>query len=218
MCAIFGGTGIKNLDTLKKMSKSMIHRGPDKFNFYKNKKLILANNRLSIIDVKNGNQPFFSEDKNYVIVFNGTIFNYLEIKEYLEKKNIKFQSNSDTEVLVNAYMYWGKKCFNYFDGMWAVAIYDKKKNDLILSRDYIGQKPLYYFYDKKSFLFSSEIKAILKNEVNKSLNLSSLKEYFIYSHVPEPKTLFTKIFQVEAGQCIIINCDTLQIKKKNIGI
>lgn len=214
MCAIFGGTGIKNLDTLKKMSKSMIHRGPDKFNFYKNKKLILANNRLSIIDVKNGNQPFFSEDKNYVIVFNGTIFNYLEIKEYLEKKNIKFQSNSDTEVLVNAYMYWGKKCFNYFDGMWAVAIYDKKKNDLILSRDYIGQKPLYYFYDKKSFLFSSEIKAILKNEVNKSLNLSSLKEYFIYSHVPEPKTLFTKIFQVEAGQCIIINCDTLQIKKK----
>ena len=111
-------------------------------------------------------------------------------------------------------MYWGEKCFNYFDGMWAAAIYDKKKNVLTLSRDYIGQKPLYYFHDKKSFLFSSEIKAILKNGVNKCLNLFSLKEYFIYSHVPEPKTLFTKIFQVEAGQCIILNCNTLRIKKK----
>ena len=77
MCAIFGGIGIKNLDVLKKMSNCMIHRGPDKFSFYKYKKIILANNRLSIIDVKNGDQPFFSEDKNYVIVFNGTIFNYL---------------------------------------------------------------------------------------------------------------------------------------------
>ena len=89
MCAIFGGIGIKNLDVLKKMSNCMIHRGPDKFSFYKYKKIILANNRLSIIDVKNGDQPFFSEDKNYVIVFNGTIFNYLEIKEYLEKKKNK---------------------------------------------------------------------------------------------------------------------------------
>jgi len=214
MCAIFGGIGIKNVEILNKMSESMLYRGPDKFDFYKEKKLFLANNRLSIIDVKNGNQPFFSADKKYVVVLNGTIFNFREIKRYLEKKNIKFKSDSDTEVLVNSYMYWGKKCFNFFDGMWAAAIYDRKKNELVLSRDYIGQKPLYYFYENKRFIFSSEIKGILQNNVPKDLNRKSLREFFIYSHIPEPKTLFSKIFQVEAGQNISLNCGSFKLTKK----
>lgn len=214
MCAIFGGIGIKNLDILNEMSKSMIHRGPDKFSFYKEKKLYLANNRLSIIDIKKGNQPFFSEDKNYVAVFNGTIYNFKEIKSYLEKKKVYFKSFSDTEVLVNSYMYWGKKCFNYFDGMWATAIYDRKKKELVLSRDYIGQKPLYYFHENKRFIFSSEIKAILKNNISTELNQKSLKEYFIYSNVPAPKTLLSKIFQVEAGQNVSVDCNYITLKKK----
>lgn len=214
MCGIFGGIGIKNFQVLKNMSRSILYRGPDKFNYFEDKKLFLGNNRLSIIDRKKGKQPFYSEDQNFVIVFNGTIFNFQEIKRYLEKKKISFKSNSDTEVLVNSFMYWKEECFKFFDGMWAAAIYDRKKKYLTLSRDYIGQKPLYYYNEKEKFIFASEIKSIFRNDIKKQINLKSLKEYFIYSHVPEPKTIFSNIYQVEPGQNLTLNCKNLDLKKR----
>ena len=119
-------------------------------------------NRLSVIDKKFGTQPMFSNDKRYIVVFNGAIYNFNELKKFLSKKKINFKTNSDTEVLINAYSYWGNKCFNYFDGMWAVGIYDFKIKKFILSRDYVGQKPLFYHNNNERLIFSSQINGIFK--------------------------------------------------------
>ena len=156
---IFGIIGKSDTGLLKKMSKCQLYRGPDDQTFFTNKKFKISfgMNRLAVIDKKNGNQPMFSHDGRHLLIFNGAIYNFLELKKYLEKK-INFKTNSDTEVLVNSFNYWGKKCFNYFDGMWAVAIYDFKKNTTYLSRDYVGQKPLFFNHNKDLLIFSSQIK------------------------------------------------------------
>jgi len=132
MCAIFGTAGIANLKLIKEISQKQIFRGPDEQNFYvsDDNLVCLGNNRLSVIDKENGKQPMFSSNKRFITVFNGCIYNFLEIKKYLKSKNINFLTNSDTEVVVNAYMYFGDKTFNYFDGMWAIAIYDSEKKEI----------------------------------------------------------------------------------------
>ena len=160
MCAIFGYSGFKDVELIKKMAQDQRFRGPDEFNYYSNEKVTIGNNRLSIIDVKKGNQPIFSENNRFVVVYNGMIYNFKQIRNYLVEKKITFKSESDTEVLLNAYMYWGDECFNYFDGMWAVCIFDIEKDIIILSRDYLGQKPLYYFHSNEKFCFSSKSDSI----------------------------------------------------------
>ena len=157
MCAIFGIIGEDNPRLIRMMSQVQEFRGPDKQNFYfdEENKLNLGNNRLSVIDIDNGHQPMESFNKEFIIVFNGTIFNHKELKSYLSNKGIKFSTNSDTEVFINGYAYWKEEIFNFIDGMWAVAIYDRKKKEVILSRDYLGQKPLFYEVQKKDFILKS---------------------------------------------------------------
>ena len=163
MCAIFGVVGKNNNFLLKKISESQIYRGPDDQNFFIDidKSIQLGSNRLAVVDKVGGQQPMLSEDENFVIVYNGCIFNFNEIKKFLEKKKINFKTNSDTEVLIKAFIHFGHKCFNYFDGMWACAIYDKKKNYLTLSRDFLGQKPLYYTTNNNQLILSSQLNGIL---------------------------------------------------------
>ena len=129
MCAIFGIYGEYNKKNLIKLSEIQKLRGPDHTGFYLSKKqnISLGMNRLAVIDIKQGNQPIFSENKEIIGFFNGCIFNFKEIKKYLVTKKINFKTNSDTEVLVNSFSFWGEKCFNYFDGMWAVSLFDFKK-------------------------------------------------------------------------------------------
>ena len=204
MCGIFGiiGRSGNNLKLLKLMSKVQEFRGPDKKYFYSNKKkkIFLGTNRLSVIDIKRGHQPMMSDNKNFLVTFNGAIYNFRKIKEYLIKKKISFKTNCDTEVIANAYQYWGSKAFNYFDGMWAICIYDIKKSEIILSRDYVGQKPLYYTFNNNYLLFSSQIKGLL---VDKNIPVkicdNSISEYFQYSFIPAPKTLLKNIFQLNPG-------------------
>jgi len=216
MCAIFGICGKNNESLLKNISKSQIYRGPDSQNFFidQSKKLSLGNNRLAVVDREGGNQPMWSSDKKFLIVFNGCIFNFREIKTYLKSKKIVFKTSSDTEVFVNAYMYFGDKCFNYFDGMWASAIYDVEKNSLILSRDYLGQKPLYYHLNKKYFLFSSQINGILED---KDLVLSKDKlgiaKYFLHGFFPAPWTPYKEIKQLEPGAYLKIDLENFKIEK-----
>ena len=216
MCAIFGTVGKADIDLIKKISSTQIYRGPDEQNFFtsSNNLVSFGNNRLSVIDKENGKQPMVSNNKRYTAVFNGCIYNFKEIKKHLITKNIKFYTNSDTEVLVNSYEYFGIKSFNYFDGMWAVAIYDNEKNDVILSRDYVGQKPLYYSKTEQYYIFSSQLNGILVDK-NVKLNLSNenIKKYFGYSHVPAPKTIFDNILQVEPGENLVINCKNLNQNK-----
>ena len=219
MCGIFGiiGKPGNNLRLLKAMSKVQEFRGPDKKYFYNNvkKKIFLGTNRLAVIDIKNGHQPMLSSDRDYLVNFNGTIYNFEEIKKYLIKKKIKFKTNCDTEVIANAYQYWGKKSFNYFDGMWAISIYDIKNHKIILSRDYAGQKPLYYSINKNYLLFSSQISGILEDKsVPRKVSNEGISEYFQYSFIPPPKTLLKNIYQLAPGSFLIYDIKKNKIKKK----
>ena len=216
MCAIFGTIGKADLDLLKKISKTQIYRGPDEQNFFvSNDNLVsLGNNRLSVIDKENGKQPMLSNNNRFISVFNGCIYNFNEIKNFLKSKKINFKTNSDTEVVANSYEYFGKECFNYFDGMWSIAIYDKEKKDVILSRDYVGQKPLFYAKAKNYYIFSSQLNGVVVDkEILLNISKNNLKKYFGYSYIPSPYTIFDKIFQVEPGENLIINSRNLNCNK-----
>ena len=204
MCAIFGIVGETNKTLLKKMSSCQIYRGPDSQSFLINKQdsFSIGMNRLSVIDRKKGVQPMFSHNKRFVGVFNGAIYNFIEIKKFLERKKILFKTNSDTEVLINAFSYWGNKSFNHLDGMWACGIYDFKKKNIILSRDYMGQKLLFYQKDKKKLIFSSQINGIFEYKKNFSISKANYEEYLRFNHFPSPKTLYKDIYQLSPGQII----------------
>lgn len=182
MCGI---TGViqKNRDidnqALLKMINTLSHRGPDNIGTYVSSKIGFAHSRLAIIDPGElSNQPMHCLDR-YVIVFNGEIYNYLELKEELEKKKYIFNTKSDTEVIVAAFDYWGTKCLDKFNGMWAFVIYDRKDDKVFISRDRFGIKPLYFFKSEDFFIFGSEIKSILKHPSFKEVELHSdvLQEY-----------------------------------------
>ncbi len=216
MCAIFGIIGKKNDSLLKKISESQIYRGPDEQNFFvdKDKSIYLGSNRLAVVDKAGGQQPMLSDDGNYVITYNGCIFNFNEIRKFLEKKKINFKTNSDTEVLIEAFAYFGHKCFNYFDGMWACAIYDKKKNYLTLSRDYLGQKPLYYSTINNQFIFSSQINGILcDKDLKFSKDKIGVAKYFIHGFFPSPHSPYNEIKQLEPGSFLDLDLSTLSLKK-----
>ena len=217
MCAIFGTIGKANLELIQEISKKQIYRGPDEQNFFvsDDNLVSIGNNRLSVIDIQNGKQPMFSRNKRYITVFNGCIYNFKEIKKFLSEKKVNFTTNSDTEVVANSFEYFGMKAFNYFDGMWAIAIYDQEKKEIILSRDYVGQKPLYLSKSNGYYIFSSQLDGILLDKnVSRELSNINLKKYFAYSHVPSPGTIFKNIFQVHPGENITINAKTLELNKK----
>ena len=213
MCAIFGIFGEYNPKIIKEMSLCQVERGPDSTGFYfnKKKKISLGMNRLSVIDVRNGVQPMTSFDKRILTIFNGTIYNFKEIKKYLVKRSIPFRTDSDTEVLVNAFSFWGEKCFNYFDGMWAVAFYDFKLNSITLSRDYLGQKPLFYYNNKNKLIFSSQIEGIFKYKNNFEISKQNLNLFYQFSHIPAPYTAYKNVNQLIPGQIITMG---KKLKKK----
>ncbi len=215
MCAVYGIIGDTNYKLLKEMSSCQIYRGPDSQNFLINKKnnFSIGMNRLSVIDKKKGIQPMYSHDKKYVVVFNGAIYNFNEIKKFLSKKKIRFKTNSDTEVLINSYSYWGNKCFNYFDGMWAIGIYDFSNKKFILSRDYVGQKPLFYHQDNDKLIFSSQINGIFKYTNKFDVLKKNYEEYLRFGYFHAPNTLYKNIYQVCPGQ--IIEFKKRKIIKKN---
>ena len=173
MCGITGYISKSTPDfdesiVLKNMTDSLIHRGPDDSGnaiFQLDNRLPsvgLGHRRLSILDLSvNSKQPFFSEDRKVIITFNGEIYNYLELKEDLQNIGYKFNTTSDTEVFLKGYMEWGTDCFCKFNGMWSCAIYDKNIKSVILSRDRLGKKPLYYYKGNDIIVFASEIKALL---------------------------------------------------------
>lgn len=163
MCGIVGfNWEDKNL--VRTMNKLIRHRGPDDLGYYSDDRVSLGHRRLSIIDLsKKGKQPMEYEHgkRKAVVVFNGEIYNFLGLKRELESKGYRFRSRTDTEVLLASYLEYGFDCSKKFDGMWAFCIYDPDKKILFLSRDKIGKKPLYYYFDGGRFVFASEIKAIL---------------------------------------------------------
>jgi len=209
MCAIFGTTsGGQDYNVLKALD-TMKYRGPDHTGTWSNHSVSLGSNRLAIIDNENtlSNQPFYDEPQKVIIVFNGEIFNYKELKEVL-KDEFNFKTNGDTEVVLNAYKKWGVDCFKYLYGMFAICIYDVDKNMIILGRDFAGIKPLYYHINKDNTLFfSSEISGIKKiiDKVSLTLDTNAIEDLFSLGYIISPKTQYKEIKKLEKKSILEFN-------------
>ena len=180
MCGLAGFIGDGAEQELWEMISTLKYRGPDFQSVYHHENIGLAHARLSIIDLSAAaNQPLFSSDRSSVIIFNGEIYNFKQIRNELEKSHgIRFQTNSDTEVLLSLYEVYGEGMFEKINGMFAFAIYDFHKKQLLLARDRMGKKPLYYALFGSTFMFASEPKAILRHPLaKKEINLNALNEY-----------------------------------------
>jgi asparagine synthase (glutamine-hydrolysing) len=192
----------QKISVVRKMNAALAHRGPDNDGIWHNEQMCLGHRRLSIIDLSaESNQPFFSNDKRYVIVYNGELYNYKELKLELQRSAqgstqapYFFTTASDTEVILAAFIRWGTKCLDYFNGMYAFAIYDTHENKLTIARDRIGVKPLYYYFGNEGFVFSSEIRAIIHAGIKSfSLNKEVVAEYAMYQTVFAPNTIIKGI-------------------------
>lgn len=204
MCGICGIYGENNAELLKKMMKSMEHRGPDDEGTYEDKEILLGHKRLSIIDLSTGSQPIYNEDNSVVIIFSGEIYNFQELRANLEKKGHKFYTNTDTEVIVHSYEEKGVECIDDFNGMYAFAIWDSNKKRLFLARDPNGMKPLYYTFVGNTFLFASEIKALLQDQrIKREVDINSFHFFANLRYLPKEKTMFKGIKKLEAGSTIL---------------
>lgn len=189
---------------LQRMTHVLSHRGPDGEGFYIDENIGLGHKRLSIIDLATGAQPMISRDKNLVIVFNGEIYNYIELKEELKSLGHVFNTSSDTEVILRAYEEWGFDCQQKFNGMWAFALWDARQKHLFLSRDRIGEKPLHYSLRDNSFLFGSEIKSILASGFTYEAATQLLHIYLSLGYVPAPYTFYNGISKLMPGHFLVV--------------
>ncbi len=218
MCGIAGVFNLNGdvfpLHQLKKMAKVIEHRGPDSEGFYIKEGVALAHKRLAILDLSSkGHQPMRSKDGKWVLVFNGCIYNYLELKQELKALGHDFISNTDTEVIVEGVSEYGTDFMKRLNGMFAIVIWNTEEKFLTLSRDRFGVKPLYYWFNGNSIVFGSEIKAIIAHpEFKVSVNLDSLNEYFTFQNQFSYNTLFEGVEMLPPANTITISKDTKEIK------
>lgn len=213
MCGI-NGFNFSNQNLIEKMNEKIEYRGPDDTGIFIDNEISLGHNRLSIIDLsKLGHQPMESNDKNYIIIYNGELYNFKEIKKDLENNGFNFHSNTDTEVILNAYIYYGKRCLQKFNGIFAFAIWDKKNKELFIVRDHFGVKPLFYYFKDNKFIFSSEIKSIFEHDINKKINIDALNMYFRFLYIPGPITIFENIKKLEPGHFLILKNGNINIER-----
>lgn len=208
MCGICGICGFSDRKLVLDMNRLITHRGPDEEAYYYDDHISLGMRRLSIIDLKKGIYPLHNEDDSIQMVFNGEIYNFQELRPELEKKGHKFRTNNDGEVMVHLYEEHGLDFVKYLRGMFAVALYDSARKKLILVRDRLGLKPLYYYYEKTNgrLVFCSEIKSILKYEgYKKEVNLQSMYHYLLYRYVPGPQTLFRGILSLPPAHILMFD-------------
>lgn len=203
MCGINGFT-FKDTQLIKKMNQSIIHRGPDDGGEYTSPRISLGSRRLSIIDLsKNGHMPMPNKDKTVWIVFNGEIYNFIQLRQDLIKKGYKFKSKTDTEVILNGYTEYGLDFLSKLNGMFAAAIWDSNQNQLALFRDRVGIKPLYYSVDSGQLYFSSEIKALLAAGISNQLDPTALAAHFRLLYTINSQTVFKKVKKLPPGHLLI---------------
>ena len=210
MCGIAGilhmdGHVSTDASCIKRMADAMVHRGPDDEGFFISGPIHLAHRRLSIIDLSSGQQPMFNEDKSIVIVFNGEIYNHRQLRTVLEAKGHTFRTHSDTECIVHAYEEFGDTFESHLTGMFAFAVWDMRRHRLVISRDRLGIKPLYYTVHRGQMIFASEIKAILTMKgIERRVDLDALDAYLSLRYVPGPKTMFKDIYKLQPGHTIVV--------------
>ena len=224
MCGIVGfltsrAADIPETQTLRTMRDILHHRGPDDLGEFirpldgRGPFLFFGHRRLSIIDLSGGHQPMSNEDKTVWVIFNGEIYNFIELKKDLEKHGHRFETNSDTEVIIHAYEEFGEECFQLFNGMFAIGIWDEKKTKLILARDRLGKKPLYYSWVNGTFIFASELKALMvyPNFPRKVDSLSFMK-YLFLEYVPAPHTIFKDAMKLPPASYLVCTKKGVEIK------
>ncbi len=202
MCGICGFTGeiLDREKILKNMSDVIIHRGPNSDGFFSNKDISMGFRRLSIIDLQNGNQPIYNEDKTLVLTFNGEIYNYKKLKEELVAAGHEFYTNTDSEVLIHGFEQWHENLLDKLRGMFAFAIFNIKDNSLFLARDFFGIKPLHYTIVDNHLVYASEIKSILQfPKVEKKFNKNALDKYLSFQYSVPPETFFENIYCLLPG-------------------
>jgi asparagine synthase (glutamine-hydrolysing) len=209
MCGISGMISRDNIEAseIQDITKALIHRGPDFQNTYisPNGKVALGHTRLSIIDLSDrANQPMQSEDTRYVIVFNGEIYNFKKVRDRIinDDPQVRIRTDSDTEIILHAFQKWGADMVTYFEGMFAIAIYDTQLSKVFLFRDRMGKKPIFYFSSNSHFIFASEIKALMNHPIvsdSKELDRQAVHEFLHLGYIPEPKTVYRSIRKFPAG-------------------
>jgi asparagine synthase (glutamine-hydrolysing) len=207
ICGIFepGGTVVQQ-STLKKMADTIRHRGPDDEGFYACGPIGLGHRRLSIIDVAGGHQPLSNEDGSVWIAFNGEIYNFEDLNRRFLSHGHRLKTRSDTETIVHLYEELGEACFAQLRGMFSLALWDGRKQQLLLARDRIGKKPLFYTWDGHRLVFASEMKALFPAEgIPKEIDLEALSDYFSYQYIPAPKTIYQAVKKLRPAHYLVVN-------------
>lgn len=213
MCGFVGFTSFNQLNfekarVLEDMSAAIVHRGPDDAGTYLSDEINLGFRRLSIVGLSTGHQPMWSFDKKQIIVFNGEIYNYQDLKANLQGQGFQFQTESDTEVILALYKKYSYDFVKHLNGMFAIAIWDTEKQELIIARDRMGEKPLFYQFNGKDIFFASELKALLKHpHASRAISPISLNKYLTYEYVPSPYTILDQVYKVEAGELMRVSKD-----------
>jgi len=227
MCGIAGivshNPDFISKEKLKATSAALIHRGPESHGFWINDSntVAFAHRRLSIIDLTEAAaQPLFYNNR-YSIIYNGEIYNYLELRSSLIKEEFQFKSASDTEIIIAAYAAWGEACLQQFDGMFAFAIWDMQEQKLFAARDRFGEKPFYFFYDGERFAFASEMKGLWELGIQKDVNRSMLYNFLSIGYTSNPadpqETFYNHISKLPAASYLTYSLPGNQLEIKNTG-
>ncbi len=219
MCGICGIVNFNvsekvNPGLIERMTEAQVHRGPDAHGYFIEGNAGLGHRRLSIIDLSGGKQPIYNEDGSAVVVFNGEIYNFADLTKDLISSGHQFETRSDTETIVHAYEEYGLECMKDFRGMFAFAIWDRRLKRLLLVRDRLGIKPVYYYAGEKFFAFASEIKSLFQHpEVPREIDREAMDLYLALRYVPGPRTMFKNIFKLQPGHWMTIDAKGLKIHK-----
>ncbi|MDA8019980.1 MAG: asparagine synthase (glutamine-hydrolyzing) [Thermoanaerobaculia bacterium] len=208
MCGICGYTGPERHGLLDRMMDAIVHRGPDSAGRFDSESIHLGNRRLKILDLHDGDQPIFNEDRSLALVYNGEIYNYVTLREELEARGHVFRTETDTEVIVHLYEDEGPACAARLNGMFAFALWDERRNRLVVARDPVGIKPLLYWWNGSELVFGSEAKSLLHHpSVSPKLDRAALHDLLNIRFVPHPRTLFRGIRQLAPGHLLIAEGD-----------
>jgi asparagine synthase (glutamine-hydrolysing) len=219
MCGIVGIVGAKDdgwieAEVIHQMCQTLVHRGPDDEGMFVKNGAGLGMRRLSVIDLSGGNQPVFNEDGSIWVVFNGEIYNFLELRRELEARGHRFSTRSDTEVIVHLYEDLGTDCVHRLRGMFAFALFDARQRRLLLARDRVGKKPLHYALSSGRILFGSEIKAILAAAPELAVvDQQALLQYFYFGYIPDPVTAFSTIYKLPPGHLLEFKGGELRLRQ-----
>ena len=211
MCGIIGTTNYRiTSQEFEEAHKTIYHRGPDNQSFLQFEDMVFGHTRLSIVDLdERANQPFVYEfkDKKITVVFNGEIYNYPLLKKILQVKGYIFTTTSDTEVLCASYLEWGIECFDYFEGMWSVAIYDYNTLKLIIARDRVGKKPMYYCYENEQLSFGSSIWGVAKLAEKKNISTHGLQLFFALGYTPDDSSIIEGVKKLNPSKILVFRKD-----------